>query len=161
MHDLEKRRYGLHLGALAAFVVGALVVGAGGNFLGGKATFDGLQTPPLTPPEWVFPVVWTVLYILMGIAAYLVWNTKDVDRTALLRPYFAQLAVNMLWSLLFFRLEWRLFAFFWLLLLAALVSLTMCRFRTASRTAYWLLLPYLLWVLFAGYLNLGFALLNM
>ena len=146
MRDLEKRRYGLHLGALAAFVVGALVVGAVGNFLGGKATFDGLQTPPLTPPEWVFPVV---------------WNTKDVDRTALLRPYFAQLAVNMLWSLFFFRLEWRLFAFFWLLLLAALVSLTMCRFRTASRTAYWLLLPYLLWVLFAGYLNLGFALLNM
>ena len=60
MRDLEKRRYGLHLGALAAFVVGALVVGAVGNFLGGKATFDGLQTPPLTPPEWVFPVVWTV-----------------------------------------------------------------------------------------------------
>lgn len=161
MRDLEKRRYGLHLGALAAFVAGALVVGAVGNFLGGQTGFAALQKPPLTPPGWVFPAVWGVLYILMGVAAYLVWNTAAADARFLMWIYGSQLFVNLLWPLFFFRLEWRLFAFFWLLLLIALVSLTMATFRTASRAAYWLLLPYLLWLLFAAYLNLGFYLMNL
>lgn len=161
MRDLEKRRYGLHLGALIAFVAGTLAVGAVGNFLGGNFTFAALQKPPLTPPEWVFPVVWIILYILMGVAAYLAWNTEGTDTRSLLRPYLWQLGVNMLWPFFFFRLEWRLFAFFWLLLLIALVSVTMAKFRGASRAAYWLMLPYLLWILFAAYLNLGFYLFNL
>ena len=161
MRDLEKRRYGLHLGALVAFVAGPLAAGAVGNFLGGHITFSTLQAPPLTPPEWVFPVVWIILYILMGVAAYLAWNTEEADIRALRRLYIWQLGVNVLWPFFFFRLSWRLFAFFWLLLLIALVSVTMAKFRSASRAAYWLLVPYLVWILFAAYLNLGFYLMNM
>lgn len=97
----------------------------------------------------------------MGIAAYLVWSSGDLDRGASLRMYILQLLVNVLWPLFFFRLQWRLFAFFWLLLLLAALSLTMAGFRYIRKSAYWLLVPYFLWVLFAGYLNLGIYLLNM
>lgn len=132
---------------------------AGGR--SGFKSFEALQKPPLTPPAAVFPIVWSALYLLMGIAAYLVWSSGDLDRGASLRMYFLQLLVNILWPLFFFRLQWRLFAFFWLLLLLALLSLTMAGFRYIRKSAYWLLVPYFLWVLFAGYLNLGIYLLNM
>lgn len=145
---------------LAGSVIGTLIAGGIGGLLGGSADFDSLQEPPLTPPGWVFPVVWTVLYILMGIAAYLVWATRDADVASLLTLYCKQLGVNILWPFWFFRLEWRSFAFFWALLLAALVSLTMARFRRVSNAAFRLLIPYLLWSLFAVYLSLGFYLLN-
>ena len=126
-----------------------------------KEVFPLLEKPPLSPPAAVFPIVWSALYLLMGIAAYLVWSSGDLDRGASLRMYFLQLLVNILWPLFFFRLQWRLFAFFWLLLLLALLSLTMAGFRYIRKSSYWLLVPYCLWVLFAGYLNLGIYLLNM
>lgn len=152
------------LKAFAFFELVTLAAGALGGLLGGMFTgqmsFDQLVKPPLTPPGWVFPVVWTVLYSLMGLAAYLVYNSNDIDRAAPLRMYFLQLAVNILWPLFFFRLEWRLFAFFWLLLLIALVTLTMTGFKHIRPAAYYLLIPYLLWILFAAYLNLAFYLLN-
>lgn len=161
MPDLEKRRYALHPGALAAFVLGTLAASALSRFLGGNSSFEGLVKSPLTPPGWVFPVVWAILYIAMGVAAYLIWNTKDPATPAALRAYYWQLGVNVLWTFFFFRLQWRLFAFFWLLLLIALVSWTMKKFRPINQAAYWLMLPYLLWILFAAYLNLGFYLNNL
>ena len=149
----------------ALFFIGfTLLLGALGGLLGGASgfkSFEALQKPPLTPPAAVFPIVWSALYLLMGIAAYLVWSSGDLDRGASLRMYFLQLLVNILWPLFFFRLQWRLFAFFWLLLLLALLSLTMAGFRYIRKSSYWLLVPYFLWVLFAGYLNLGIYLLNM
>lgn len=149
----------------ALFFIGfTLLLGALGGLLGGASgfkSFEVLQKPPLTPPAAVFPIVWSALYLLMGIAAYLVWSSGDLDRGASLRMYFLQLLVNILWPLFFFRLQWRLFAFFWLLLLLALLSLTMAGFRYIRKSSYWLLVPYFLWVLFAGYLNLGIYLLNM
>ena len=142
----------------ALFFIGfTLLLGALGGLLGGASgfkSFEALQKPPLTPPAAVFPIVWSALYLLMGIAAYLVWSSGDLDRGASLRMYFLQLLVNILWPLFFFRLQWRLFAFFWLLLLLA-------GFRYIRKSSYWLLVPYFLWVLFAGYLNLGIYLLNM
>ena len=156
-----RRDRAFHLGALLFFEILTLGVGMLGGLLGGMSGFDTLRHPPLTPPGWVFPVVWTVLYLLMGLAAYLIWNTYDIDGPRVLRLYLAQLAVNALWPLFFFRLGWRLFAFFWLLLLLALLSLTMAGFRYIRKSSYWLLVPYFLWVLFAGYLNLGIYLLNM
>ncbi len=126
----------------------------------GMANTDGLTLPPLSPPDWLFPIVWTVLYALMSIAAYLVFVSNDIDRGSALRLYLLQVLVNVLWPLFFFRLEWRLFAFLWLLLLLALVILTAARFKPISRTAWYLLLPYIAWLLFAGYLNLGIYLLN-
>ena len=146
--------------ALIFFVAYTFLFAGLGVLLGGGTDLGTLVRPPLTPPEWVFPVVWSILYLLMSIAAYLVYTRNDIDRGAPLRLYLLQVIVNSLWTFFFFRLEWRLFAFFWLLLLIALVVLTMVGFRPISRTAFRLMIPYLLWLCLAAYLNLGFYLLN-
>lgn len=148
-------------GAFAFFVGTALSAGGLSALLGGDFSVVREWTPPpLAPPAWLFFVVWTVLYTAMGIAAYLVWQTGDVDRTASIGLYFLQLGINVLWPLFFFRLAWRLFAFFWILLLIAAVARTVRRFAAHSTAAAWLLVPYLAWLLFAAYLNLGYYVLN-
>lgn len=125
-------------------------------------TFATLNKPPLSPPGFLFPIVWTVLYILMGIASYLVFTSGEAkeDITDALLVYALQLAFNFFWSLFFFGLNWYLFSFFWLLLLWGLILHTITLFYRISKPAAYLLVPYLLWVTFAGYLNLGIALLN-
>ncbi|MBS6447738.1 MAG: tryptophan-rich sensory protein [Clostridiales bacterium] len=128
----------------------------------GMNVFASLEKPPLSPPGWLFPVVWTILYVLMGIASYLVF-TSGADRKtvgAALRVYGFQLAVNFLWPIFFFNFGWYLFSFVWLLLLLLLILVTFARFWKISVPAACLLIPYLIWVVFAGYLNLGVALLN-
>jgi len=129
---------------------------------GSMETFSRLNQPPLSPPGILFPIVWTILYALMGIASYLVYSSgkeKEEINNALL-IYFLQLAVNFFWSIFFFNLEWYTFAFFWLVLLWVLIFYTIRLFYPISNTAAYLLIPYLLWVTFAGYLNLGIAALN-
>lgn len=123
------------------------------------ATFETINKPPLSPPGWLFPVVWTILYILMGIASYLVLISEKPNSTAL-NVYGIQLVFNFLWSTIFFNLELYLFAFFWLVLLWLLILATTILFYQISKPAGYLMLPYLLWVTFAGYLNLGIYLLN-
>ncbi len=121
-----------------------------------------LVRPPLSPPGWVFPVVWTVLYALMGYASYRV-STSQADPTQIRRAliaYGVQLFMNLAWSVLYFTLEWRLVAFIWLVGLWIAIYVTMRLFTAADETAGDLLIPYLLWVTFAGYLNLGTVLLN-
>ncbi|MBR2338220.1 MAG: tryptophan-rich sensory protein [Clostridia bacterium] len=146
--------------ALIFFLVYTLGLGFLGGLLGGQMDLSSLNQPALVPPAWLFPVVWTILYTLMAIAAYLVYTSRDIDRGAPLRLYLLQVIVNALWPLFFFRLEWRLFAFVWILLLIALVVLTMVGFKPISNTAFWLMVPYLVWLLFAAYLNFSFYLLN-
>jgi benzodiazapine receptor len=146
--------------SLVFFVLLTLGVGLFGGFLGGAAGYEELRKPPLTPPSSVFPVVWTLLYTMMGIAAFIIYNANDIDSGKLLRIYLLQLFFNALWPIIFFRLKWRLFAFFWLVTLIALVSLVMAGFRYIRKTAYWLILPYFIWLIYAAYLNLGFYLLN-
>lgn len=121
--------------------------------------FDTVTKPPLSPPGWLFPVVWTVLYILMGIASYLVSVSKAPNRTAL-TVYGIQLAFNFFWSIIFFNWELYLFAFIWLIVLWVLIVITTFLFSKISKTAGYLMIPYLLWVTFAGYLNLAIYLLN-
>ncbi len=124
--------------------------------------FNVLIKPPLSPPGWLFPVVWTILYILMGISAYLI-KTSDANAEAksdALMIYNYQLIVNFLWSIFFFNFEWRLFSFFWILLLWVLIILMIRQFDKISKTAAYLNLPYLLWVTFAAYLNFGVWWLN-
>lgn len=129
---------------------------------GGMGDYRQLNQPPLSPPGWLFPVVWTILYLLMGYASYRVLvSGKDpaaVRRALLL--YSAQLFLNFLWSIIFFGLEWRLAAFFLLIGLWILIYLTMRAFSQLDELAGDLLIPYILWVTFAGYLNLGVYLLN-
>lgn len=129
---------------------------------GGMGSYRELNQPPLAPPGWVFPVVWTVLYLLMGYASFRVLESgKDQThiRNALI-AYGVQLFLNFLWSPIFFGLQWRLTAFFLLIVLWIAIFVTMRLFSRLDQKAGDLLLPYLLWVTFAGYLNLGAFLLN-
>lgn len=142
------------------FVGTTLAIGFLGGLLGGTGGFDTLTKPPLTPPAIVFPIVWTILYILMGTAAYLVWESGNSNRTSALRLYFLQLGMNALWTLFFFRLEWRLFSFFWILAILYVVILMLFSFWKISKLAVYLTLPYVLWLAFASYLNFGFYWLN-
>ena len=141
-----------------------LAVGGLAAFLtrGSMKIFENLNQPPLSPPGWLFPVVWTVLYALMGLASFLVLTSgaEQVKIRRALGVYLAQLGFNFLWSILFFNLEVYLAAFFWLVGLWALVLVTMVLFYKIRPVAGDLMLPYLLWVTFAGYLNYGVYLLN-
>ncbi len=125
-------------------------------------TFASLEKPFLAPPTWLFPVAWTVLYVLMGIASYRIWTAiTTVDkRNRALALYGIQLVFNFFWSLIFFNLGEYLFAFVWLVALWILIFLTKRDFESIDKTAGYLLIPYLIWVAFAGYLNLGIWLLN-
>jgi tryptophan-rich sensory protein len=126
------------------------------------AMFERLNKPPLSPPGWLFPLVWTILYTLMGVASYLVFTSgQDSDEIKLtLKVYALQLIFNFFWSILFFNFELYFFAFFWLLALLALIILTTVLFYKVSKPAAYLMFPYILWVTFAAYLNLGVALIN-
>ena len=124
--------------------------------------FKVLQKPPLSPPGWLFPVAWTILYILMGIASYLVW-TADVSaarKERALTVYIMQLAANFIWPLIFFDMELYLLAFIWLIVLWLLAAACTVLFWYIAKKAGKLMLPYMLWLSFAAYLNFGIWLLN-
>ena len=122
--------------------------------------YGGLRQPPLSPPGWLFPAVWFVLFVLMGVAAYLVWMRDSTGRNGALILYGAQLVFNFFWTLIFFNLQNYALAFFWLLALWLLILLCTLRFFKEVPAAGWLMVPYLVWVAFAGYLNAGVWLLN-
>lgn len=124
---------------------------------------DSIEKPPFTPPAIVFPIVWTLLYLSMGLASYLVMVSKQPQAKidAALRIYGVQLAFNFFWSIFFFGLGAYLFSFLWLVALLVCVILNIVAFYKISKPAGLLLIPYLLWVTFAGYLNFAIYLLNM
>lgn len=140
---------------LVTVILGAAV----GLLSRGDASFEALEKPPLAPPAILFPIVWTILYILMGISYSRVeLVNRDDNGTKLL--YWLQLIVNLLWPIAFFVLGWRVFALIWLVLLDVLVIVMTVRFYQKEHIAGLLQIPYLVWVLFATYLNLGFVVLN-
>jgi tryptophan-rich sensory protein len=124
--------------------------------------FESVNKPPLAPPAWLFPVTWSVLYVLMGIAFYRVWiaTATYAARKEAFLFYALQLGFNFFWPIIFFNMQEYLFAFVWLLVLWVLILLTQKRFAVIDRLAGYLLIPYLVWVAFAGYLNLGIWWLN-
>ena len=129
---------------------------------GGSELYDKLILPPLSPPGWVFPVMWTALYLLMGYASYLVW-TSGMDKSVVnpaLGAYLVQLFFNFLWPVVFFGLVRFAAALLVLVLLWIAIFITIRRFFPISPLAGKLLIPYLIWVSFAGYLNAGVWLLN-
>ncbi len=138
-----------------------LAVGLVSSFLSrsGMASFDQINKPPLSPPGWLFPIVWTILYIFMGIASYLILTSKKECRFPL-TVYGIQLIFNFFWPIFFFRLERYLFSFFWLVILWLLILAVILLFRQISKPAAYLMIPYLIWVTFAGYLNFAIFLLN-
>lgn len=149
------------------FIVSVVLAEAVGA-LSGWLTRDGAQQyaqsivlPPLSPPGIVFPIVWTVLFALMGIGSAIVRLAPDSQaRSGALRLYAVQLAFNFVWSLIFFNWKNYGFAFVWLAALWVLIGWMILRFRALVPAAGWTQVPYFLWVAFAGYLNLGVWLLN-
>jgi len=143
--------------ALAVGGLSALITGDNMN------VYDTLNTPPLSPPSFIFGIVWPILYVLMGISAAMVYTAKGVSMTqksSALKIYAIQLAVNFFWSIIFFNLRAFLFAFIWLILLWALILAMIIKFRAIRPWAGYLQIPYILWVSFALYLNLMIYILN-
>lgn len=140
----------LGVGALSAFIS-----------MGAMDTFKNLNQPPLSPPSWLFPVVWTILYLLMGFSLFLVTGMPDSpDKTQSIVLFAFQLFFNFMWSIFFFNLELYFFSFIWLVGLWTLIIFMILSFKKVSPLAAYINIPYLLWVTFAGYLNLAIALLN-
>ena len=140
---------------LLPVLIGALV----GIITSGSMDYNMLQKPPLAPPSAVFPIVWTILYILMGIS-YGILKVNNQTDEEIDWIYYIQLAINALWSIIFFNFKWRLFAFVWIILLAVAIISMIRKFYNKNKIAGLLQIPYILWVIFATYLNFGFYILN-
>lgn len=155
-------------------VVLSIIIPLGGGVLiafftrDAMAKFGSFNLPPLAPPAWLFPVAWTALYVLMGFACALIWlqyhsARKKADgqmaRSALI-IYAIQLIFNFAWTPFFFILELLWFSFGWLVIMWLLILALVIKSHAISRSAFWMLLPYLIWCTFAIYLNLGIAILN-
>ena len=140
----------------------AETVGALAGFLirDGVRAYALTEKPPLTPSGTVFPIVWGILYLLMGIGAARIYLSLYPDKNTALSLFGAQLAVNFFWPLLFFNKQAFGLAFFWLIILFILVLLMTLHFHKADRLAAQLQFPYLIWLIYAGYLNLGVWILN-
>jgi len=121
--------------------------------------FDMIIKPNFSPPGWLFPVVWTILYILMGIASYLILTSYKNINSAI-KFYILQLAFNFFWTIWFFNFQLYWFSFLWLIFLWIFIFITILKFYQISKIAAYIMLPYLIWVTFAGYLNLSIAILN-
>lgn len=127
---------------------------------GDMDTYKYLSKPPLSPPSVLFPIVWTILFILMGISAYMVYVSKDRDKDSALAVYVIQLIVNFFWSIIFFSLKLRLFAFIWIILLLVLIIIMIVKFYRISNKAGLLQIPYLIWTCYATYLTIAIYILN-
>ena len=141
----------LAVGGLSAFIT-----------RGSQDIYEQIKSPPLAPPSWAFPVAWSILYLLMGISLYLVWNSNadfDVKRRGIIF-FILQLALNFIWSPIFFISKNFLLAFAVLILIWIFTLLMIISFYRTSKLAGLLQVPYLIWLTFAGYLNLSIYLLN-
>lgn len=147
--------------------VGAVVVCFVAAGVGSVATFSQIPTwyetitkPAWNPPNWLFGPVWTVLYLLMAVSLYLLWTNKNKDKTDAINFFCVQLALNALWSWAFFGWHQIGFAFAEIIVLWLAILTTIIYSYKVSRVGSWLLVPYILWVSFAGYLNFTVYLLN-
>ena len=144
-------------GALIIALLIPLAIGTASGVVSRAGEMYGAMIKPEgSPPAWLFPVVWTVLFALMGISSFLIYNSDASEKSKMsaLTVYAVQLAVNFMWPIFFFRMGAYLFSFIWLILLWALVLIMILKFYKINRTAAFLQLPYILWLTFAEYLNL-------
>ncbi len=140
-----------------------LLIGALSGFLTNADVKDFMTTaqkPIFMPPDWVFPVAWTILYALMGFAAYIIENTPSPRKNKALTIYYIQLFFNFVWGFIFFSVGNYLFSFVWIITLWLLIIATILEFKLIKARAAYLLIPYLIWVTFAAVLNFSVYLLN-
>lgn len=125
----------------------------------GNFNIQDLNQPPLSPPGILFPIVWTILYILIGISYYLYKKNTYTEKTEIIL-YYTQLLVNALWTIIFFTLKLRFFSIIWTLILVILIYTLITLFLQKYKPSAYLLIPYLIWCIFATYLTVGIYLLN-
>ena len=145
-------KFKLFISILIPVAIGGVV----GFIINPYINYNSLIQPPLSPPSIAFPIVWTILYILMGISYYLLKSPRKKEKNV----YFIQLGVNALWSIFFFVCKLYLFSFVWIILLDVLVIFMILIFYKNNKVSAYLQIPYLIWILFASYLNLGIYILN-
>lgn len=148
-----------------SYIISILIALAAGGIssifaMSAMEEYNQLRQPAFAPPSWIFPIVWTILFILMGISAARVYLADTEDTPSALRVYALQLIVNIIWTPLYFTFNLRLAAFIWLMLLFILVLIMTIRFNRVDKTAAILQIPYIIWLVYAGYLNLGTYILN-
>ena len=141
---------------LIPFAVGSISALLSGN----TSMYSTLNKPSLSPPALIFPIVWTILYLLMGISSYIIYKSDDPQKYKALGVYFLQLLFNFFWSIIFFGFSQYLLAFLWLLILIGLIIIMIYRFYQISPLAAYLQVPYLIWCIFAAYLNFMIYLMN-
>lgn len=142
-----------------SILIPVAIGGIVGFLISGSIDYNSLEKPFLSPPSLIFPVVWTILYILMGFSYGILKDNNLLD-SKINSIYFLQLFFNALWPIAFFIFKWRLFAFIWIIILIVQIIIMIARFYEKNKVSAWLQVPYLLWTLFATYLNLGVYLLN-
>lgn len=150
------------------FIISVLIaLGVGGLSAlitsGSMGLYSSINRPLLSPPSILFPIVWTILFTLMGISAALIYTSPtalNTTKKSALTTYAYSLVVNFFWSIIFFNLRAYFFAFLWLLLLLFLIVQTILKYYKINKTAAYLQIPYLIWVTFAGYLTFAIWCLN-
>ena len=137
-------------------VLGGIV----GLIISKSIDYNSLIQPPLAPPSLAFPIAWTIIYLLMGLSYFLFQKNVDSNKVIISIIYYLQLFVNLMWPIIFFLFKWRLFSILWIILLIFFVSLLIYLMFKEYPVSSYLLIPYLLWTLFATYLNIGIYILN-
>lgn len=142
------------------YIFTPIVLGAGiGLITKNGMDYNIITKPPLSPPSFLFPTVWSILYLNMGISYYILKNNNEVDEN-LDKLYYGQLVVNLIWPILFFTFKLRLLSSIWIILLDILVTIMVYKFYKKNKAIGYLNIPYLIWVLFATYLNIAIYVLN-
>lgn len=144
---------------LIIYIIIPLALGGIVGFLSGSYKgLDGVVMPNFAPPMILFPIVWVVLYILMGISRYLIEDKNNNSKG--IKIYNFQLFVNLMWSFFFFSFRWFLFSFLWIILLIIIVILMIKELFSVNKISAYIQIPYLLWIIFAAVLNYSIYLLN-
>lgn len=151
-----KNKSALIISILIPIAIGSLSA----LFSGNLSLYAGINKPPLSPPGFIFPIVWTILYILMGVSSYFVYESHNPKKVKALKIYADQLFFNFWWSIIFFRFSLYLFALLWLLTMIVLIAIMIYKFYRIKALSAYLQIPYLFWCLFAAYLNFMIYMLN-
>lgn len=148
------KKYRFYLALFTPLIIGMISAAISAR---GMVAYGNMEKPPLSPPAWLFSVAWTILYLMMGLASYFVLasETDQKIKYSSLLLYGIQLVMNFFWSIIFFKWEMYFGAFIWLILMLILVIICAIKFHRARKVAGYLLIPYVIWLTFAAYLNLG------
>lgn len=144
---------------LKSILIPLILGGIVGFIISGSMDYNSLIQPKLAPPAILFPIVWTILYFLMGLSYAIITIYSDLD-SDVKTIYYSQLIVNLIWPIIFFVMKNRLLALIWIILLLILIIIMIVKFYKKNKVASLIQIPYLLWTIFATYLNFSIYLLN-